>query len=247
MNPLQQLQEDVCALLMGNPATNMVPFSVYRKMVIQSVQDEAQAAWRVRINTPTPQIGLASLVLMPSLRVVTPNVPGPQYDVSIIVRTFHDPKINNTGLSAEDVALMNLSWLDGVIMEDLTQLHGDDRGDALKPNYDYPGLLVYDSTLVGPMPRPLSLRTVSPNFTDDGAGNVTLSCSDAQAVIYYTTDGSAPVPPANAGEQIAPGQTSTVLTYSAPFPVVSGTVVKCVAWNPALLPSDVAKGTVSIP
>ena len=240
MNPLQQLQEDCQALLLGNPDTNVVPFSIYRKQLIQSVQDEALAAWKVRVPG---KVGLACLVMMPSLRVVTPEVPGPQYEVSILIRTFHDPRVNNTDLSAEDVGMLNLRWLDGQIIEGITQLHGDTRGEALKPNYDYPGLLTYDSTLTGPLPQDIAGRTAAPEIADDNEGNVTLTCADSGAQIYFTIDGSAPMPPANDSEQGA----STVRLYAAPFGVPSGLVVKCLAWNRALLPSHIASGTVIWP
>lgn len=238
MNQLQQLQEDVTTLLLGNPDTAVVPYTSFRKHVIELTADAAASAWKVRVEG---KIGVTCLVLMPSLRVVTPEVPGPQYNVSIVVRTLHDPKVCNNGLDAESVAMANLRWLDGQIIEGVTQLHGDTQGDALKANYNYPGFLVYDSTLVGPLPQDIAGRTAVPDLADDNQGNVTLSCADPAAVIYYTLDGSAPMPPANASELAG----STVLTYVQPFAVPSGTVVKCLAWNRALLPSHLASGTVT--
>lgn len=240
VNPLEQLQTDATAYLQGNPATGMVPFNSYRKMTIESAQDEALAAWKIRVPG---KVGLACLVMMPTLRVVTPNVPGPQYDVALLIRTFHDPKVNNTGMSAEDVALANLRWLDGKIFEGLTNLVGDTRGEALAPNYSFPGMLVYDTTLSGPLPMDLQGMTAQPDIQDDDAGNVTLSCIDGAARIYFSLDNACPMPPANASEA---AQSSTQL-YTGPFAVPNGTLVRCLAWNPALLPSHVAQGTVNIP
>jgi len=212
----------------------MIPFTSYRREVMQSMQDEALAAWKSRVPG---KVGVSCLVMMPSLRVVTPNVPGPQYDLSIVIRCLHDPRVNNTGLSAEDVAMLNLRWLDGQILGGQTQLHGDDRSQALKPNYSYKGLLVYDSVLVGPMPQDISGRTFDPTIT--GSTQITISCADGAAAIYYTTDGSCPMPPANQGEA------TTVQVYSGPFDLpVSGLTVSAIAWDPGKLPSNVVRAEV---
>jgi len=237
-NPLEQLQADVTAILRGNPATHFVPYSPFTQMVIQSVADEALAAWKVRVEG---KAGLACLVMMPSLRVVTPNVPGPQYNVAIIVRTFDDPAVNNTHSTAEAVAMANLSWLDGVIIGGLTELHGDPQGEALKPNYSYPGMRVYDSTLTGPLPQDFGGRTADPTISISPTGLVTLSCADAEAHIYFSVDGSMPMPPA---EAVAANNVPNL--YSVPLAAPAGAWVRAVAWNPALLPSNVIEGQVLV-
>jgi len=235
-NPLRQLQTDVTAFLTGNPATNFVPYSTYTEMVTQSVMDEALAAWKVRAPG---KAGVACLVMMPSLRVVTPNVPGPQYNVAIIVRTFDDPKVNNTGSTAEAVAMANLSWLDGLVLAGLTQLHGDPQGEALKPNYGYPGMRVYDSTLVGPLPQDFGGRTFDPTISINPSGPITLACADPAAKIYYSLDGAMPLPSA---EAIAAHNVPNLYTTS--LPAMPGAFIRAVAWNPALMPSNVVEGQV---
>jgi Chitobiase/beta-hexosaminidase C-terminal domain len=237
MNPLQQLQEDCVAMLLGNPATASVPFQTFRSMAIDSAVKDSLAAWAVRA---TGQVGVSCLVLMPTIESEYPNVPGPQGVIEIVLRTFEDPKVNNTGLTAEDVALANLAWMDGLIIEDLTQLYPGQKGPSLKPNYDYPGFLVYDTVLAGKLPQNAVSRTVDPSITDDGAGNVTLACGDSAAGIFYTLDGSCPQPGSTAAS-------SPTLPYTSPILVISGTVIRFVAWNPALLPSHVNKATVKIP
>ena len=231
---LWPFQEAVTAQLRGNPATKVVPFTAYRKLLIESAQDEALAAWKVRV---AGQIGIADLVMMPSLRIVTPEVPGPQYEVVIVIRTFNDPRVNNTGLHAEGVAMANLRWLDGHLFEGITDLHGDSKAEALKPNYDYPGLLVYDSTLSGPLPQDYLGRCGAPTITEDG-GVVTLSGAEAGAAVYYTVDGSEPMPPANAGEP------TTAQLYAAPFAVENGATVKAIAWDSVKLPSHTSQAVI---
>jgi hypothetical protein len=235
-DPLKQLQEDAVNFLLGNPATASVPYTSFRRQVIQAQAAAAQAAWKAR---QAGVAGVACLVLMPKARLRFPNVPGPQFEVELTVRTFEDPKVNNSGLSAESVAVANYRWLDGLLVEDLTELYGDEQEDAVKPNYDYPGFLVYDSVLKGALPQDYAGRTAPPSITDDDAGNVTLACEDGSAVIYYTLDGSLPTPGAPAD-----GNPSTK-RYSGPFAATTGVTVRAIAWDPAMIPSHCAKGTVT--
>lgn len=243
-DPLTRLQEDVLALLLANPATAVVPYAAFRKQVIEMKSEEDLAAWNVRVDG---KVGLFCQILMPSLRVVTPNVPGPQYDVQLIVRTFCDPKVNNTGLNCESVAMANLKWLDGMVINPLTSLTGDTHGDALSPNYEYAGFLVYDSTLTGPFPQDYGGRTASATLEDNGVGGLRLNCPDAGAVIYYTTEGSAPVRDevAEAAKLAAdPMYVSSVNIYAGDFVVESGSLLRWMAWNPVLMPSEISAAQI---
>jgi len=236
MNPLQQLQEDTVAYLLGNPATANVGYESFRRQTIDGTAKQALAGWFMRVPG---KIGVCCLVLMPSFFAEDPNVPGVQGSVELIIRTFEDPKINNTGLSAEDVALANLSWFgDGLVIAGLLAIYPMVKGPALKPNYDYPGFLVYDTVLQGKLPQNFLGRTALPTISDDNAGSVTLACSDGAAGIYYTLDGTMPQP----GDASGAGSTKI---YSTPFNVPSGTVIRCLGWNPAMLPSDVDHATVN--
>ena len=95
--------------------------------------------------------------------------------MELTIRTFEDPKINNTNLSAEDVALANLRWFgDGLVIAGLLAIYPSTSGPALKPNYDYPGFLVYDTVLRGQLPQDFPGRTPQPIITNDNSGNVTL-------------------------------------------------------------------------
>ena len=141
------------------------------------------------------------------------------------------PKINNTNLSAEDVALANLRWFgDGLVIAGLLAIYPSTNGPALKPNYDYPGFLVYDTVLRGQLPQDFPGRTPQPDIINNDAGNVTLTCSDGAAGIYYTIDGSMPQP----GDTSGSGSTSKCIRRHSPFPAAPSFVAS--AWNPAILP-----------
>jgi hypothetical protein len=236
MNPLQQLQQDAANYLLGNPATAVVGYECLRKQSTDGSLKQALAGWSFRVAGKT---GVYCLVLMPNLFVEDPNVPGIQGSVELTIRTFEDPKINNTNLTAEDVALANLQWFgDGLVIAGLLAIYPGTKGPALKPNYDYPGFLVYDTVLRGQLPQDYPGRTTQPIVSNDSSGNVTLICSDGAAGIYYTLDGSMPQP----GDTSGTGPTKV---YTAPFTVASGTVLRCLAWNPGILPSDVDQATIN--
>jgi len=236
MNPLQQLQEDAVNYLLGNPATAAVGYESFRQQAIDGAVKQALAGWSIRVAGKT---GVYCLVLMPGFFVQDPNVPGVQGSVEITIRTFEDRKINNTGLTAEDVALANLRWFgDGLVIAGLLAIYPSTKGPALKPNYDYPGFLVYDTVLRGQLPQDYPGRTAQPTISNDSDGNVTVICSDGAAGIYYTVDGSMPQP----GDTSGAGPTKV---YTAPFTVTTGSVVRCLAWNTAILPSDVDQATIS--
>lgn len=98
--------------------------------------------------------------------------------------------------------------------------------------------VVIDSVVVygipGVIPTTVSAPVITPN---DGIyyepQSVSITCADADAVIRYTTDGSAPT------------ENSTI--YSAPFTVNNTTIVKAKAWKTGMTPSFVSSVTISFP
>jgi hypothetical protein len=232
-NPLLQLQDDVTTYLLGNPTTAAVSYSSFRKQVIEATVDEALAAWKVRVPG---KIGVTGLIMMPKARNQDPNVPGPQLQLEITIRTFEDPKVNNTTYSAEDVAIENLRWLDGLLIGNVTQLYAPHDEDAVKPNYDYPGFLVYDTVLKGACPQDYLGRTPTPVLVDNGDQTFTITCADPAAVVFYRVDGEMPM----LGSQDQQYDGSAI-------PAVMGNVICYQAWNPLLLPSDVPRAIVEVP
>jgi len=70
---------------------------------------------------------------------------------------------------------------------------------------------------------------------------VTLSCADSQAQIFYTTDGTAPIPPANASDPA-----NTAQLYNGPFQLpVSGMLLSALAWERTKLPSNIVRAVVT--
>lgn len=98
--------------------------------------------------------------------------------------------------------------------------------------------LVIDSVVVygvpGVIPTTVSAPVITPNegFYYEPQ-TVSITCTDADAVIRYTTDGSVP--------------TESSAVYSTPFTVSATTTIKAKAWKTGMTPSFVSTVTVSFP
>ena len=228
MNQNDQLslqQQDLCNLLLSDPALAVVPVNTFKAMLISAVASEAADIWTDRSGLGKK--GCAIQVRMPALRVMTPNVPGPQYQVEYTVRVFEDPVENNTGLTAESIALEIFHWLDGAMLSGNATIIADNRGAALRPVYDYHDRFAYDVVFVAQSPQDSRDRTVTPALSDDGHGGITLSCADSNAQIYYSINAALPV-------------VGVATPYSAPFQISSGDTVRFFAYTPGLLPSFIS-------
>ena len=236
MNSNDQLslqQQDLCNLLLGDPTLALVPVSTFKTMLISAVAAEATDMWTDRSGLGKK--GCAIQVRMPALRVETPNVPGPQYQVEYTIRVFEDPVENNTGLTAESIALEILAWLDGVMLTGNATILADTHGPALRPVYEYADRFAYDVVFAAQSPQDSRSRTVVPALTDDGHGNITLSCADPNAQIYYSVNAALPVI-AFPNQAVSPAQTIGT-PYAAPFKVNAGDTVRFFAYTPGQLPS----------
>ena len=230
MDALNQIQNDLKSLLLGHPTLSCVPITTYKQQVVALEILHELGPWQTRVPGKT---GVAIQIRMPLIRPVNPNVPGPQLAVEVPIRIFEDPLGNNTGLTAEAVGLEVLTWLDGTRFEGLLELEVDTHSPALKPIYDYTDRFTYEAVLIGQLARDyLTPRALSPTLSDNGHGIVSLGSADSQALIYYTTDGTLPIP----------GDASHA--YAGPFSVAPGTTLRWFAWRIGFLPSPIQQTTV---
>ena len=233
MNQNDQLsfqQQDLCNLLLSDPALAVVPVNTFKAMLVSAVAAEATDIWTDRSGLGKK--GTAIQVRMPALRVMTPNVPGPQYQVEYTIRVFEDPVENNTGLTAESIALEIFQWLDGAMLSGNATIITDNRGPALRPVYDYHDRFAYDVVFVAQSPQDSRDRTVTPALSDDGAGTITLSSADPNAQIYYSINSALPF-------------VGVAAPYSAPFKVNAGDAVRFFAYTPGMLPSFISCARIS--
>lgn len=85
-----------------------------------------------------------------------------------------------------------------------------------------------------PAPDTVNVPVITPaNDTYYEPQTVTITCTDADAVIRYTLDGSVP--------------TETSTEYTAPFPVSTTTTITAKAWKTGMIPSGTSSVTISFP
>lgn len=210
------------------------PRSSAEAVQIQTQIDNSLAG----LETKAGKSGAAVIVKMPSATVQFPNVPGPRFDLVYSVTVLENPLVNmgaanGTLKSAEDIALNVLNLLHHFVIGDFGMALVA-TGEALRSlGIDDNGRIAYDCFLTMKLGLSKPNKVITPAISGT-AGAVIISTLTPGATILYTTDGTYPWS-GNAG----------VLTYSAPFSVASGTVVRSVATKTALQASDLAAKTMT--
>jgi len=234
---LQRFQLDVAARLESAALFECIPVYVYRArtaLTAAQIQDQINATLGA-LATQNGKAGLCATVLMPLLDTPKQELPGPWLHLKCTIRVQENVMVNmgvnGTQIPSEDVAiavaqLLHL-WTPGGTAG---ILHA--APDTITPNTAFEGRVTYDVIIEGDLELALQGKTAMP-FITAGVPETVISCTDPAAVIYYTTDGSAPW----AGNEY---YSSTALLCSAPFPTPpAGTLIRAAAFNPALAGSDI--------
>jgi hypothetical protein len=187
--------------------------------------------------------GLTIMVMMPELRVIDKDTPGPQCEMVNSIYVLENPMINEgedgTGMSAEMAGIAILQNFHHRLLNPYTLVYADT--DALREVpvtelEDYPECQVcYEVRLTSALPLN-SLQFVSAPIITNAGGNITMTCGTAGAAIWVTFDGSCPSP-----------KNENAVIYSAQFatPAV-GVTVRAVAYlkDSGLYPSSCATLTI---
>jgi hypothetical protein len=245
---LEQIQEDIFALLMSLPALATVNVVLERKFIAnQEVQMDA--VWQ------TPRNGAAGngiLIEMPDVEVKSDNVSGPPQVVLLKFVLFQNgdaallPKVGG-GFYAEQ---LEQTVLDALHLQSFGAL-GTLRavGKFSTPARDYDFLNARRLTLrLEPLATKQTPRT-APITANLAAGNCSLACATPGVKIYFTLDGSFPANNEVAvlllpqGNVAAPVNNSSK-PYIAPFAVTSGQVIRAAAYIPGMNPGEILNSTV---
>lgn len=232
---LQQLQLDIAAMLQADELFAGVQVIVSRPRseedatLIQSNIDNALAGL-VEVETTGGVFkgGLAVIIMMSEGEVPSPNVPGPQLELVQTVRVIENPLVNmgedGTQITAEQGALNVLSalhhWNPGHGV-----LTADSRSALKEVNLE--SRVAYDVRFrrdAGITPRTFVQR---PQITLGGS-LASITCGTAGAAIYYTTDGSAPVP-----------ATGTLCTTVVDVSGFTGGMLRAAAFKAGMRGSDI--------
>jgi len=227
-------QEDFYGRLLAAPALADVKILLQRKGVTES---DIESALSVLNDRGNGKIGACILVLMPSLTAVSPDVPGPLYNINMVVQVIEQPMFNTgsggTGLTAEQLAQQVR-----MLFQHFANGHGGTYGFAsMEPIAVPEGQISYgvrfERQAGDSAPQSVALPTISATGSAAPA-TVTLACATAGAAIYYTTDGTYPSS-ANA----------TASLYAAPFVQATAATIRVAAEKAGLQQSNVRQLTLS--
>ena len=219
---LTPLQDDIYAHLSAAEFFADVHVLAQHKGVTESKIDEALSTLKPKAG----KAGAAVVVLMPTLRVITPDLPGPVGPVSITVRVFVRTLVasaagSGVGKTAEEIGLQVQAalhlWGNGAC-----RLSADT--EALVPYDQAPaGVTAYDVRLTtNETGRELAHKLAEPTI-EVTAGVATITASEPAALLWYSLDGSYPS-----------------VAYTDPVPLSEGTELRARASLAGYRGSDIA-------
>lgn len=173
------------------------------------------------------KLGAAVVVAMPEKSSRSPDIPGPEYDLVLRVRSYERPLFNRsssgTGLTAANLALRIEHLLDKVTVGSVLLVY--QRTD---PGVFSDGDMVVESTFAARLGLPFARRVQTPGIAL-AAGVATLSCGTWASTIRYTLDGS------------YPGQAAEA--YVAPVTLTDGQTIRVVAYADGYQASSLVEAT----
>jgi hypothetical protein len=222
---LAMVQADMAARANADGFFVYTPVIALRELSVATEIESALACTTAKNG----KSGTSLMVLMAQLSVETPNAPGPVTRGRITVRALENPKLNNSGITAEEIALKCLDlfhvWLPGYLGGCLVA-----EKNAVQPSLAFAPRLAYDITFSFPLALAQTQRPVAPRLSY-ATGLMTMTCATAGAEIRYTTDGDLPVPDS--------------ALYAAPVAVDAGTRVRACAYKTDMAGSSVEELTAS--
>jgi hypothetical protein len=224
---LLTLQQEIGYRIQSAPVLATVPVLIRRKGVTQSDVENALGV----ANTVTGLRGAVIIVMMPAVDNPETDSPGPQVDSVNCVRVIEQPAINEgvggINISAEEISVEVLCLLHFWQLDILTATVRSDKRPIVPANLKDPKSIGYDvftraRFVLG------GNTVVAPKITVT-AGLAQITCNTAGVAIWFTTDGSYPLPGAG---------TSTL--YTGPF-VASSVLIRAGAYKADCIPSGISR------
>lgn len=236
---IQNLQDDVWAVLSADPGFEFVPVFRSRTPLAKDengqpipgtstmIDDDIDAALS-GIQLKGGKCGIAVIVMLPDVKPVSEDSIGPSLEMMLIVRIVENRLFNEgatgTGITASRLALHTVQVLNRRSVRGSTIL----RPDPQKMIDEIPlpdDQKVHEVKMLCTQAAD-RISKVRPPQVAKNAGEITLSTATAGAAIYYTLDGSWPLP-------------STATLYDGPFTLEPGShALRVVATAADHTPSD---------
>jgi hypothetical protein len=240
MNPqIEQIQPDIFDKLAGEPYFATISLFQVRKERFQSEINDALSSATFDPGQAGKLPGATIEVLMPMIKTNLVNAPGPVVTLEQRLTVKENPTVNlaagGVNLTAEQIAVEILQTLHQFYLGGICQALYP-APQAIIPNATFPGVVAYDVVLQATFNLTPPARTGCPLPPTENSLTLTFAppASDPGAAIYTTTDGSFP----------GPGNPSAV-SYSAPFAVAGGTVIRWAAYAAGKLGSSTGMATVT--
>ena len=220
-------QDDITARLKADAlfSSAFIPVLERRKgMTISDIQTALGT-----MNAAGQVVGLVATVLMPRLIPQQPNAPGPQYYVQYGVQVIDYPAVRSavggTGVTAETlcqrIRMVMQNW--GTGRGQTLVFDGQNEAplnDEKKVSY----IILLRRQGMDPNPGSCATVSITPSNGPHGASAITLACATAGALVYYTLDGTYPLPVANGG---------TAILYTGPISLAAACTLRAAASDPA--------------
>lgn len=246
------LQRDHAHILLSDPWLSEVNIVMRAELLedtaLARLPDQTYAAEVLAYITPRNQasgrIGCGIIVERPRFNVISPNVTGPQAELTAEFLILCNPLENEAPSSGtlrpgDEVAQRIL---------DLLHLHADDgvgtfAGSTIVAADDFAPLDAWRVRLTATVKR-LQTTRVARVTSSIASGECTLTCTTSEASIWFTLAGQdadgnwlEPGPP-------APSNTGGgAQLYAAPFAVTSGQIIRACAFKQNLNPSPITRVT----
>jgi hypothetical protein len=218
---LYSVQQEIANALLADPFFAAIPVLVE---VPRDLSFELQAS--------VAAAGTWGVVLVPQAQVTAPNAPGPIFDpVEFAVRFRQNTPVaaGPSALEAAETALALLHLFKPATVNEVLVAAPDALRRVIEPNVVTYEIRVRTQVCAAYAVPSVATPVVSSAGTQSPQ-TVSLSCATTGAAIFYTLDGSAPVP-----------RGATASLYSAPFMVSAACTLRVRAWLAGYLASGEAK------
>ena len=220
---LTDLQNDIAGYMLQCSNLDHLNIVVDDNGTIETTAERAVMTVKSRCGTQ----GIAALVLRPTVSTANANLPGPQSEANIVIQMVENVLVNRGSRGSKILP-------DDMSFRILSVLHHLQLGNKavfaepvpIRPLPAPTGFMSYEVRLKVPLYNTPLEKTRQPVIDDDG-GTLTLTSTTPSAAFNYSLDGSYPS-----------------LTYTTPFSVSSGDLVRALATSASLLPSSISELTI---
>lgn len=258
---LVALQNSIVFMLMDDPRIANAPVIPEIKTIMQSDLEvdmlwqlnrnafviTPQGVWDIVPENPGGLVGAGMLVEMPEMTVNSPAVTGSPATWNVNIVTFEERNTNFTpGTGTQITAEQYCQFAIDILQ---LQYFGPQfntlqvKQQAIVPAHDWmelKGVIAYRTQFTSTAGRTQTKRSPLPTLSIN-AGMCAIACSDTQAAIYYTTDGSMPVSANYNTNMTYPNPDGVGATpYTVPFSVTSGQMILTATRSTGLTLSPVA-------